>query len=114
MNSEEYKKICGSPDVLSKKILQESLAFLVKGNMPEAAVVEDALRNGKIDFPEKYSGTSDMSYHKVSCSFEEASRIADFLFEKEADSVPVSGIATSETYNLVELVNVWHELTEFK
>jgi len=35
------------------------------------------------------------------------------MFEAEASSVSENGIATSETMQFVELVNIWRELTEY-
>jgi len=113
MNSAKYKEICSLADVLPRNILENTKDILVKGNMPESSIVEAALRGGAIDFPENHQGNSLSSYHRVVCSAEEADRIADFLFEKEAESVPVSGVATSETSKLVTLVNIWHELADY-
>lgn len=113
MNSAEYKETCSFADVLSKKILEDTKNALFKGNILELSIVEKALLEGAIDFPEKHKGNSSESYHKVTCSPDEADRIADYLFEKEAESVPVDGIATSETSRLVTLVNVWQELADY-
>ncbi|MFL0800362.1 MAG: hypothetical protein K6L80_07945 [Agarilytica sp.] len=113
MNSEEYKEICGLADVLPRNILKDTKDILTKSNMSESSIVEAALSEGTIEFPENYQGNSESSYHKVSCTAEEADRISDFLFENEAESVPVSGVATSETSRLVTLVNVWHELADY-
>ena len=115
VNSQKYKKICDRPDVLPKSVLMETRDILVKGNLIElnVNVIEKALLGGIIQFPENYSGDPSTSYHKVSCSFEEAENIADYLFEKEAESVPVSGIGTSETSKLVRLVNIWHDFVEY-
>ncbi len=113
MNSAEYKDICSLADVLPRNILEDTKDILIKGNMPESSIVETALTEGAINFPENHQGNSKSSYHKVTCSAEEADRIADFLFDKEAESVPVSGVTTSETSRLVTLVNVWHELADY-
>jgi hypothetical protein len=113
MNSAEYKEICRLADVLPRNVVEDTKNILIKGNMPESKILETALVEGTIDFPENHRGNFMSSYHKVSCSAEDADRIADFLFEKEADSVPVNGVATSETSRLVTLVNVWHELADY-
>jgi hypothetical protein len=113
MNSAEYKEICSLADVLPRNILEETKDILLKANMSESSIVETALLERAIEFPENHQGSSSVSFHKVVCSADEADRIADFLFEKEAESVPVSGVATSETSRLVTLVNVWHELADY-
>lgn len=113
MNSEEYKKICNAADVLPKNILIETQSVLVNGSVREASVVKIALLKGAIPFPDNHNGDSSVTYHKVKCLSEEAESIADYLFEREAESVPVSGITTPETSKLVTLVNVWHELADY-
>lgn len=113
MNSAEYKAICTLPNVLSKDVLVDTQGILKSGNIIEAYVVARALLEGAVEFPENHNGDSSATFHKVTCSPEEADNISDYLFEKEAESVPVSGIATSETSRLVTLVNVWHELADY-
>jgi hypothetical protein len=113
MNSAEYKEICGLADVLPRNILEDTKDILTKSNMSESSIVETALNEGAIEFPENHQGNAESSYHKVTCTAEEADRISEFLFEKEAESVPLSGASTSETSRLVTLVNVWHELADY-
>ncbi|MCP4597579.1 hypothetical protein [Neptuniibacter sp.] len=113
MKSDEYKQVCSLTNVLPRNILEETEVILSKANMPESGIVKNALCNGVIEFPKQYQGDFKSSYHRVTCSAEEAERIADYLFEKEAESVPVSGITTYETSRLVNLVNIWHELAEY-
>ncbi|WP_274164166.1 hypothetical protein [Enterovibrio gelatinilyticus] len=38
-------------------------------------------------------------------------KIIDILFELEASSVQIDGVATTETYEYVDLVNTWSEMT---
>jgi len=113
MNSDEYKKNCSLANVLPRNILEETKDILLKGDMSELGIVENALNQWVIECPANYQGNSSESFHKVVCSADEASRIADYLFEREAESVPMSGVATSETSRLVTLVNVWHELADY-
>ena len=113
MNSAEYKEICKLPDVLPRSILEQTLDILVKAGMPELEKIKQALDKGAVSFPDNHDGNSLSSYHRVVCTADEADSIADYLFEKEAESVPSSGIATNETDKLVTLVNVWHELADY-
>ena len=113
MDAVEYKNICSKPDVLSRAILLDTRAVLASGGLPEVIILETALAGGAIDFPEYFSGDLSSSYHKVLCSPEQADAIAEYLFEKEAESVSVSGHPTPETSKLVVLVNIWHELADY-
>jgi len=112
MNSAEYKEICSSPDVLPRWVLEETLDILVKASLPGSETVKHALDQGTISFPNNHDGSSSNSYHRVVCTADEADLISDYLFEKEAESVPSNGVATSETDRLVALVNIWHELAD--
>ncbi len=64
-------------------------------------------------YPDKFAGNENMRHFQVECSEIEAEMIADILFDAEASSVPNDGIATSETYKYVNLVNIWSKLTEY-
>ena len=112
MNSAEYKVICSMANVLPRVDLEDTKNFLLTGNIPESVIVQYALAEGAIDFPEKYQGNPASTHHRVICSAEDADAIASYLFEKEAESVPASGIATTETTRLVSLVNIWHKLAD--
>ena len=112
MNSAEYKEICSSPDVLPRRVLEETLDILVTARLPESETVKRALDRGAISFPDSHDGSSSNSYHRVVCTADDADLISDYLFEKEAESVPSNGVATSETDRLVTLVNIWHELAD--
>ena len=113
MNTEKYKEICSRPDVLSKLILEKTLAALKKEKAVVATAIEATLLGTKISFPERHSCEKKQSYYKVCCNEVEAETITDILFELEASSVPSDGVTTSETYQYVELVNIWSELTEY-
>jgi hypothetical protein len=113
MNSEEYKSICTKPDVLQIAVLESTLKALKKEGAKESSIVETVLATAPIEFPKNFQGDESSRHFKVNCSEEEAEAITDILFELEASSVPLDGIATSETYQFVDLVNTWSELTEY-
>ncbi len=113
MNSKEYKTICAKPDVLQITVLERTLAALEKEGAKESSIIENVLAIEPIEVPESFSGDESNLYFKVNCGEDEAEAITDILFDLEASSVPVDGIATSETYQFVELVNTWSELTEY-
>ncbi len=113
MNGTEYKEACSKPDALPKCILLRTLAALKKVGASEAKIIEGIITGSSIPFPEKYAGNEQNSLYKVHCTEEEAEAITDILFDLEASSVPTDGIGTTETYQYVELVNIWSELTEY-
>ena len=112
MNSQEYKKICDLKNVFGVAQLQEMLRLLKKVNAESAALITDALENGRIPRLDLHGGTEFDDYCKVSCSVAQADKIVEILFEAEADSVPVSGEATGQTHMLVNLVNKWSDYRE--
>ena len=113
MNSSECKEICSKPNILTKKVLERTLVALKKECRAEATLVEGFISGKAIPFPENYTGSIEQCYFKVSCTEQEAEAIIDLLLELEASSVPVGGIASEETCQYVELVNLWSELTEY-
>jgi hypothetical protein len=113
MNGTEYKEACSKPDALPKSILLRTLAALKKVGASEAKIIEGIITGSPIPFPEKYTGNEQNSFYKVHCTEKEAEAITDILFDLEASSVPTDGIGTTETYQYVELVNIWSELTEY-
>lgn len=111
MNSVEYKKICEQPTVQPESFLKSTLLALKKAGAKEASLIEVILSSLPIPFPDKHTGNSE-HFYKIECTELEAETITDILFDLEASSVPNDGIATSETYEYVSLVNVWSEITE--